>query len=110
MVKVVNTQIDAVDESLNATPFVMKNYHKFMLDFMTDLNQSQAIKTGKVITKEDDLNVRYGPSVDYGILAKAPKGSTVNIIGEVDDWYLVKYEEPYRNKVGCVLKDYVSVD
>ncbi|MBE6841740.1 MAG: SH3 domain-containing protein [Ruminococcus sp.] len=68
-------------------------------------------KLGMVTTQEGQLNIRCGPSVDFGVLGQVWKSDVVTIIGETDDWYIIKCgTPPYANQVGCVHKDYISVD
>lgn len=44
-----------------------------------------------VSTKEKDLNIRSGASLDASVLGSMPKGSSVEIIGEDGDWYQIRY-------------------
>ncbi len=62
--------------------------------------------TGTIITDEDALNVRIGPSTEYAKLGTIPKGATVYITGENGDWYVIEY----GTDTGYILKDYVALD
>ncbi len=62
--------------------------------------------TGTIITEEDALNVRIGPSTEYAKLGTVPKGATVYITGENGDWYVIEY----GTDTGYILKDYVALD
>lgn len=62
-------------------------------------------KTGKVNTKETDLNVRKGPSSSDDIIGTLPKDSTVEIVGTDGNWYKIIYKSGY----GYVSKDYIKL-
>ncbi len=38
------------------------------------------------------LNIRAKPNTNSAILARAPKGAPITVLGVVGDWYVVKYE------------------
>lgn len=60
---------------------------------------------GKVITKDDDLNVRESPSTDSEKIGTVAKGQTVEITGETQDWYEIKY----KNGHGFVYGEYIEL-
>lgn len=61
--------------------------------------------TGRVITQDDDLNVRSGPSVDFEKIGTVAKGSTVVILGEQNGWYIIEFP----GGTGYVSAEYISV-
>ena len=48
--------------------------------------------SAKVNTKSDSLNLRGGPSTDYGTIGTLPKGATVIIHHKEGKWAYVEYE------------------
>lgn len=48
-------------------------------------------RTGTVSLSSGYLNIRSGPSLDSPVIAMAPNGSTVTIVGTSGDWYEVIY-------------------
>lgn len=48
-------------------------------------------KTGTVTTSSGSLNIRAGASKDYDKVGSAPKGATVNILGQSNGWYQIEY-------------------
>lgn len=98
-----NAQIASVDESMNATPLVVKEYREIVHEIIGSNTLSMI---GKVITKEDVIDVKYRPFEDDDILGKIRNGSTVYIIGEIGELYMIEY----GTDIGYVLKEYISVD
>lgn len=78
---------------------------RYLLDNIA-LNNSnaQVIKTGTVNT--DWLNVRKGYGNDYDILGSLPKDSTVEIVGERNGWYKIKY----YSRFGYVSSNYITIN
>ena len=56
-------------------------------------------------TNVSDLNMRVGPSSDTGIIMKFSSGTEVDIIGENNGFYKIKY----NGKTGYVSKAYVNI-
>lgn len=56
-------------------------------------NETPAIRTGTVNTKETALNIRKSPSTEAEIVGTADKGEKVEVVGEDGDWYLIKYKK-----------------
>lgn len=52
-----------------------------------------AERTAVVATKEKDLNIRAGASLNAEILGSMPKGAKVTVIGETGDWYQIRYDK-----------------
>ena len=59
--------------------------------------------TGCVNT--NTLNVRQGPGTNYKIVTTLKKGSIVNVIGKIDDWYIIQTE---NNIFGLCSKEYIE--
>ena len=53
----------------------------------------------------DRLNMRTGPSTDYGVIDILKNGDYIQIYAKLDDWYIVQTNE---NIVGCVNSKYVK--
>lgn len=64
-----------------------------------------SVQIGVVATENDDLNVREMPSIDSEIINTIPKGETVRILSEENDWYRIEI----NGRTGYVLKEYVAV-
>lgn len=48
-------------------------------------------RTGRVTLQSGYLNIRSDPSLNSPVIAMAPNGSTVTILGQSGDWYNVNY-------------------
>ena len=59
--------------------------------------------SGVVISNE--LNLRTGPSTSNPIIMVLKKGTWVNVLSQIEDWYVVY--NPDTDKVGCVAKQYL---
>lgn len=68
--------------------------------------ESSAVRTGTVRTDGSNLNIRRYPSADSTIIGKIPNGAQVNIYGETDNWYVVKYNET----TGYSAMDFITVN
>lgn len=64
------------------------------------------VRTGTVTTDGSNLNLRSYPSISASIIGRMPNGAGVNIYGEVNGWYVVKYGE----QVGYASSDYITVN
>ena len=64
-------------------------------------NNSTSIRKGTV--NAFTLNVRSGPSTTYSKIGYLTEGTTVQIVGETNGWYKIKYS----NKYGYVLSQYI---
>ena len=65
----------------------------------------QTPQTGTVRVNSGRLNIRSKPSVNSAILAQAPNGSTLTVLGEYRDWYVVNYQ----GTVGYANKAYINL-
>lgn len=68
--------------------------------------EPSAVRTGTVRTDGSNLNIRRYPSTDSTIIGKIPNGAQVNIYGETDNWYVVKYNET----TGYSAMDFITVN
>jgi len=64
-----------------------------------------AIMWGTVITDGSGLNIRNYPSMSGKIIGSIPNGKTVMINGEVNNWYVINYD----NITGYSSKDFIFV-
>lgn len=53
--------------------------------------EAQPPRKGTVTLSSGNLNIRAFPSVTARVLTRAPNGSTVTVLGQVNDWYVVDY-------------------
>ncbi len=61
---------------------------------------------GIVNTRVSPLNIRSKPSVFSSVVAKAPKGATLDIYGQAsDDWYVVNY----NGAIGYASSKYIKI-
>ncbi|PEB50556.1 peptidase P60 [Bacillus pseudomycoides] len=60
--------------------------------------------TGNYTVNVSSLNVRTGPSTSHTVLGSVSKGQTVQVVGEVQDWFKVNY----NGETGYVSKDFVT--
>lgn len=67
--------------------------------------ESGPVRTGTVATDGSNLNLRSFPSLNASIIARMPNGSQVNVYGEVNGWYVVKFGET----IGYASADYISL-
>lgn len=51
------------------------------------------------------LNVRKGPSTEYGIVDMLNQGEKIKIYAKLDNWYIVQTEE---DVIGCVSSEYIK--
>ena len=62
--------------------------------------------TQGTINADGGLYIRSGPGTEYDVLASAPDGATVVILGEENGWYKIQYS---GSSTGYVSGDYVTV-
>ena len=60
--------------------------------------------TGTYTVNVSSLNVRTGPSASHTVLGSVNKGKTVQVVGEVQDWFKINF----NGGTGYVSKDYVT--
>ena len=58
------------------------------------------------VVTANELNLREGPSLDHEILGVFKRYKWVNVLAEIDGWYVVF--DPDTGKVGCVKKEYLT--
>jgi len=61
-------------------------------------------RTGRVTLQSGYLNIRSGPSLNSPVIAMAPNGSSVTILGQSGDWYNVNY----NGTVGYASSQYIK--
>lgn len=60
--------------------------------------------TGTYTVNVSSLNVRTGPSTSHTVLGSVNKGKTVQVVGEVQDWFKINFNAG----TGYVSKDFVT--
>ena len=64
----------------------------------------QPARQGTVATQSSPLNIRQKPSTSAPVIAQAPKGANLTILGTWQDWYVVDY----NGNIGYASRKYVS--
>lgn len=59
--------------------------------FGLPLAMPQEPQQGRVTITSGTLNIRSRPSLNSTVLASAPNGSILTVVGTLDDWYVVHY-------------------
>lgn len=59
------------------------------------LNPDQAAAGQSALIKGSDVTLRSGPGNDYSKIGEAKKGSTLEVVGQKDGWYKLKYWKIY---------------
>ena len=77
-----------------------------LLSFVTPAASAAELKTAVGTVKASALRLRQKPSTSATILATAPSGDAVLVIGRSGDWYQVIY----NLKTGYMHKDYLQLD
>lgn len=62
-------------------------------------------RTGIVTTQSSNLNMRAEPSTNAEVIARIPKGTRINILGEDNGWYLISY----NGRQGYVFSNFVTI-
>lgn len=65
----------------------------------------QAQQTGRVVTSTGNLNIRSKPDILSTVIASAPKGAVLTVLGQQKNWYTVNY----NGVVGFANTDYISI-
>ena len=60
--------------------------------------------TGTYTVNVSSLNVRTGPSTSHTVLGSVNKGKTVQVVGEIQDWFKINF----NGGTGYVSKDFVT--
>ncbi|EOP91907.1 hypothetical protein IGM_01967, partial [Bacillus cereus HuB4-4] len=87
----------------NKEGYVSKEYVKTYTS-IEKLKKMTIQKNNSYIVNVSSLRMRTGPSLSHSILGVLNYGESVNVVGEVQDWYKVKI----KDKFAYVSKDYVS--
>lgn len=66
--------------------------------------EPQPARQGTVATQSGPLNIRQKPSTSAPVLAQAPKGAALTILGTFQDWYVVNY----NGNIGYASRQYIS--
>ncbi len=85
-----------------ASNLVMSLTEYFGIPF---ISPPQPVRTGKVTTQTDSLNIRNKPSTLAKVIGKAPKGASIKVLGETQGWYVVDY----NGIVGYAKSEYITV-
>lgn len=59
--------------------------------FGLPLAQPQRPRDARVSITSGTLNIRSRPSVNSAVLASAPNGASLTVLGTLDSWYVVRY-------------------
>ncbi len=73
--------------------------------FGVPLIPPQAQQTGRVVTSSGNLNIRRYPNTTSQVIASAPKGATLTVLGQWNNWYTVNY----NGTVGYANADYIRI-
>lgn len=63
-------------------------------------------QTGVVTVSSGNLNIRSRPSLDAPVIARAPAGSSLTVLGEYQNWYVVNDQ----GNVGYANKNYIRLE
>lgn len=79
----------------------------FILSLSIVINSVSTIEDVKFtgIVNTEKLNMRQGPGEEYNIIGSLKFGDTINIIGKINQWYIVQTMD---NKIGVCSKDYIN--
>ena len=77
------------------------------LVFNSEDYEIEYYETAKILYSTISLNVRSGPSVDYGSIGALYEGQKVNAVGYVGrtGWYLIEYRDDYGFVSGYYMAD-----
>lgn len=73
--------------------------------FALPLAQPQAPQRARINLTSGTLNIRSRPSTSSPILASAPNGSTLTVMGTLNGWYIVRY----GSIIGYASSNYVKL-
>ena len=59
----------------------------------------------KIKTQSTPLNIRSRPNLNAPIIGQIPKGASVKVLGQWENWYVVDYQ----GTVGYSSSDYITV-
>jgi uncharacterized protein YraI len=87
----VDSIINILSETGNWLEIKFNDRKAFVHKDYVELSDSGLVKEGKVTA--DVLNVRSGAGINYSVVGKLTKDSSVKIISEVNNWYEIKFNE-----------------
>lgn len=61
---------------------------------------------GTVITQAMSLNIRARPDLNSAVLARAPSGATLQVLGRYSNWYVVNFQ----GVIGYASADYIRLN
>ncbi len=73
--------------------------------FGVPLIPPQAQQTGRVVTTSGNLNIRRYPNTTSQVIASAPKGAVLTVLGQWNNWYTINY----NGSVGYASADYIRI-
>ena len=65
----------------------------------------QPERTGTVVTQGGNLNIRSRPNLSAQVIARAPNGSPITVLGQWENWYVVNF----NGNVGYASSDFIRV-
>lgn len=77
----------------------------FATDKPTSAHYETQMVTEGVVIYEAEVNVRKGPSTDYGVVTRMDTNETCIVLGEENDWYKISFE----GYEGYILKEFIEV-
>ncbi|HFJ9501360.1 TPA: SH3 domain-containing protein [Bacillus paranthracis] len=87
----------------NREAFVSKEYVSINKSIIK--SKKQIVQTsGNYTVNVSSLRARTGPSMSHPVVSVMNKGQVVQVVGEVQDWYKIKFNEGFA----YINKDYVS--
>ncbi|WP_103570967.1 SH3 domain-containing protein [Bacillus thuringiensis] len=88
----------------NRDAYVSKDYVS-VINSAGKSKKSTVDVSGSYTVNVSSLRIRTGPNVSHQVLGVLNKGQVVQVVGEVQDWYKIKF----NGKVAYINKDYVSL-
>ncbi len=87
-------------------PEIAKNLALSLTEFFgIPLIAPQPGRTGRVTLQSGNLNIRGKPNLGAPVVASAPNGAVLTVLGEWNGWYLVNY----NGAVGYAKNDYILI-
>ncbi len=68
--------------------------------------EAQPTRTGTVVTGGSQLNIRSRPGMDAEVLTTVPNGTTLEVLGRWQNWYVVQYGD----MVGYASRQYIEIN
>ena len=91
----------------NVQGYIHSDYVQVIANISTENNESSTVinKMGEVINITSNLRVRTAPKSTATVLGYLLNGQTVQITGQIDNWYKINY----NNSTGYVSVDYIKI-